>query len=69
MAKEEIKHEKEYVDAYPCCGICENIRRIGYGLICKKNDDYKEFASPKCASFKYKDTIPLLERLKYQDGL
>ena len=63
MTQEEKSIFDEYGTAYPCCGNCENIREACFKLMCRKNLEYRDFGSVKCAYYKYKQNIQMLEEL------
>lgn len=64
MTREEKITSDEYRTTYLCCGNCEHIREAGFRLMCKKYLEYRDYDSIKCSSYKYKQSIQVLEDLK-----
>lgn len=63
MTEAEKTTFDEYGTAYPCCGNCIFIREIGFGLMCKKYLEYREYSSVKCTEYKHEQHINELEEL------
>ena len=64
MTEQEKFTFDEYGTAYPCCGNCEHIREAGFGLMCDKYLEYRDYNYLKCTSYKYKQNIQVLKELK-----